>query len=157
MSNRQADALHIEVLGGTCAERTCLTLKPTHLLTRQFKKLTVGSLIEGWDPLHLRIMREGNTIARAKLGRIAEHEAIHIVATQEPQSPPTNLPKKHRLLEGRLRLLSEETFEVGDVLEYTIPLSKHIVLVADSTAFGLGEMVEYDGDIAVRITRMLDV
>jgi hypothetical protein len=155
MSNRQADALWIGVLGGDLNNRTYLALKTTHIAPQSLKNLKVGNLIERFDPLYLRIVRGTEVIARAKLGRIGRREAIHIVSLKPPLSSSVNIPSEHARLEARLRLLPDGDYAVGDLLEYDEPLSRSIVLLADGRPVALGEMVEYDNDVVVRITRVL--
>jgi flagellar motor switch/type III secretory pathway protein FliN len=154
MSNRQADALRIEVLGGDLTDRTCLVLKTTHIASKRLKKLEEGSLIDGFDPLHLRIVHGDSVIARAKLGQIGRRESVHIVSL-ESQSLVAKTPPKHVRLEARLRLLPDADYAVGDLLEYDELLSRSIVILADGHPVALGEMVDYDNDVLIRITRVL--
>jgi hypothetical protein len=155
MSNRQADVLRIDVLGRETPERVVLGFKPAVITRKRLRKLEPGVLLEGLDPLHLRLMRQGRVIAHAKLGRIDRRETIHIVSTDVHDT--IKVPdSKHRLLEGRLRLLDDSEYRAGDVQEFDEPLTHHIVLLVDHEPIALGELVEYDDEPIVRITRMLD-
>lgn len=154
MSNRQADALRREMLGSSDPEAVFVTLKPISITPKRLKKLAPGDLIDGFDPLHLRIVRGDRVIARAKLGQISGVEAIHIVST-EPEPFPLGAGGKKHLLEGRLRRLSKTHFESGEILEYPDPLSRHLLLLADRHPVALGELVEYDGEAIVRVTELL--
>jgi len=154
-NNRQADTLRLDVLGSDLVGRTWLALKSTHIAPKKLKKLEEGSLIDGFDPLHLRLIRDGQVIARAKLGQVNGREAVHIVSTiSEPLHD--SVPGKHRLLEARLRLLSEtREYAEGDVLEFDLPLSREIILLADGRPIAIAEMVAYDEEPVLRITRMI--
>ncbi len=154
MSNRQADALRLDVLASEGIDRPYLALKPARISAKKFAKLREGDLIDGFDPLHLRLVHKGAVIARAKLGRIGHREAIHIVSTEREEMVSGSSPRYH-LLEVRLRLMAAAPVR-GDVIEYDEPLSRSLVILADRRPFALGEMVEYDGEPTVRITRMLD-
>ncbi len=155
MSNRQADALRLDVLASEGIDRPYLALKPARISAKKFDKLREGDLIDGFDPLHLRVVHDGAVIARAKLGRIGRREAIHIVSTEREVLASGSSPR-HRLLEVRLQLMGASALVRGDVIEYDEPLSRSLVILADRRPFALGEMVEYDGEPTVRITRMLD-
>jgi len=154
MSNRQADALRREMLGYNDPEALFVTLKPVSITSKRLKKLTAGDLIDGFDPLHLRIVRGDQVIARAKLGQVDGVEALHIVST-EPEPFPLGAPGKKHLLEARLRRLPEAHFASGDLFEYPDPLSGHLLLLADRHPLALGELVEYDGEAIVRVTELL--
>ena len=156
MSNRQADALRWEMLGSDDPEAVFITLKPVSITSKRLKKLAPGVLIEGFEPLNLRLVRGDRVIARAKLGHVGGVEAIHIVSTEPEPFPLGALGKKH-LLEARLRRLKEARFEPGDLLEYPDPLSRHLLLLADRHPVALGELVEYDGEPIIRVTEILDV
>ena len=155
-NNHQADALRLEILGSNLAGRTWLALKQTHIAPKKLKKLEEGSLVDGFDPLHLRLIRDGRVIARAKLGRVGDREAMHIVSTaSEPLYEAA--PGKHRLLEARLRLLSStREYTEGDLLEFDLPLSRDILLLADGRPVAIAEMVDYDDEPVLRIAKVID-
>jgi flagellar motor switch protein FliM len=156
MSNAQADALKFEVLGGALSGRWYLALKPVFLPTKRLKKLKEGVLLDGLDPLHLRVMYGDRTVARARLGQVNGREAVHIVAREPDDATRPEPPKGHRLLEGRLRLLEAKEYDPGMVLEFDTPLTRELVLRVEGEPFALGEMVEYDDEVYVRITRLLN-
>ncbi len=154
-NNLQADTLRLGVLGSDLVGRTWLALKRTHIAPKHLKKLEAGSLIDGFDPLHLRLIRDGHIVARAKLGRIGDREAVHIVS-QRLEPLPDTAPGKHLLLEARLRLLSGvREYAEGDVLEFDLPLSREIVLLVDGRPMAIAEMVAYDEEPIVRVARMI--
>ena len=155
-NNRQADALRLDILGSNLAGRTWLALKQTHIAPKKLKKLEEGSLIDGFDPLHLRLIRDGRVIARAKLGRVGNREAVHIVSTLSEPLYDT-APGKHLLLEARLRILSNtREYTEGDLLESDLTLSREILLLADGRPIAVAEMIAYDDDPVLRVTRMID-
>ena len=155
MSNHQADMLRIAVLGGDLSGQTWLALPPTHLPHKQLKKLAPGVLIEGFDPLRMRLVRDGEVIARAKLGHVGGQETLHIVASDSTPYASKRLPSKHALLEARLRVLGDRTYAVGEVVTFDDPLTGSIVLVADGVPVATGEIVEYADDVLVRIVQVL--
>ncbi len=156
MSDRQADPLRIDVLGRSLDDRTYLALKNTHVTKKSLKKLEKGSLVDGCDPLHLRIVRNDQIVARAKLGQVNGHEVLHIVST-EPEPLRTSGPGKHRLLEGRMRILPQEmNFAVGDIIELESSVMSAILLLADARPVAIAEMVEYRDDAVLRIVEVLD-
>jgi len=154
MSNAQADGLRIDVLGSQEKHRTFLMLKPATIKPKHVDRLVEGMLLGSLDPLHLRIVREGHILARARLGRIGSREAIHIVST-DPEPFPTPAKPKHRILEVRLKLITEGNFDVGSVIEYDEALSRDMLVLIDGQPYAMAEMVEYDNEPMVRITRML--
>jgi len=155
MSNRQADTLRLDALASDRAGQAYLTLKPARLAAKKIKKLHEGDLLDGLDPLHLRIIRDGQILARAKLGQIGGREAVHIVDTDPEPIDDTVLPKYVRI-DVRLRLLtSSDDLAVGDVLEHDDPLSRSVVILADNAPLAIGEMVDYDGEAMIRVMRIL--
>jgi len=155
MSNAQADSLRIDVLGGVQPPRAYLALKPASLSRKQRERLQEGSVLERLDPFHLRVIRGKNILAWARLGRIGEREAIHIVST-DPEIFP-EVPKKHHLLEVRLRLVGEEDpFRTGEVIEYDRPLSREMLVLIDHEPVAVAAITECDHEPVVRITRMLN-
>jgi len=155
MSNAQADSLRIDVLGNARPPRAYLALKPATLSRKQREKLQVGSVLEDLDPFHLRVIHGPNVLARARLGRIGEREAIHVVSTDPHAFPGT--PGKHHLLEVRMRLVGEDdVFRTGEVIVYDQPLSKEMLVLLDGTPIAMAEIVECDHEPVVRIVRMLD-
>jgi len=154
-NNRQADTLRLDVLGSDLVGRTWLALKSTHIAPKKLKKLEEGSLIDGFDPLHLRLIRDSNVIARAKLGQVDGREAVHIVSTASEILHDAT-PGKHHLLEARLRLLSDtREYAEGDLLEFDLPLSREVLLLSDGRPIAIAEMVAYDEEPVLRITRMI--
>lgn len=155
MFDRQADVLRKEMLASDDPAAVFVTLKPASIASKRLKKLAPGVLIDGLDPLHLRIVCGNRIIARARLGQIGGIEAIHIVSTR-PEPFPVNVSGKKYLLEARLRRLADTDFESGDILEYPDPLSRYLLLLADRHPVALGELVDYDGEPVVRVTEILD-
>jgi len=156
MSNRQADGLRLGVLGHADAHRTYLALKPIRIKPRHRTKLAEGSVLEHLDPLQLRIVRDGHVLARARLGRVGEREAIHVVSTDPEPYIPDPAPR-HPVLEVRLRIVGEgEHYGVGEVIEYDRPLSREMLVLIDGKPVAVAEIVECDHEPVVRITRMLD-
>ncbi len=156
MSNHQSDDLHIETLCRDNDKRPMLTLKPIKIKNKELQKIQEGALIEGFEPFNLRIVRSRKIVARAKLGRIGNKEAIHIVSLDEDASIENDIDPKHKLLEGRVAYLSEDSFNAGDVIEFEEPISGRIVILADSHPVALGEIVDYDDEAWVRIIRVLE-
>jgi len=155
MSDHQADPLRIDVLGRLLNDRTYLALKNTHIAPKKLKKLHEGSLIDGCDPLHLRIIRNGRIVARAKLGQINGNEVLHIVST-ETEEIKTSAPGKHVILEGRIRLLPDEkSFATGEIIELESSIMPAILLLADARPVAIAEMVEYHDDAMLRIVKVL--
>jgi hypothetical protein len=154
MSNAQADRLRIEVLSSQEKHRTFLMLKPATIKSKHVAHFTEGVLIGSLDPLHLRIVRGEHILARARLGRIDTREVIHIVST-DPEPLPTSAKPKHRILEVRLKLITEGVFSGGSILEYDEALSRDMLILIDGQPYAMAEMVEYDNEPMVRITRML--
>jgi len=155
MSDHQADPLRIDVLGRRLNDRTYLALKNTHIAPKKLKKLREGSLIDGCDPLHLRILRNGRIIARAKLGQINGREVLHIVSV-ESEEPRVSAPGKHIILEGRIRLLPEEMiFAAGDIIELDASIMPAILLLADGQPVAIAEMVEYQDNALLRLVKVL--
>ncbi len=156
MSNTQAETLRLDVLGSHLSGRTYVALKPVHLPAKRLKKLREGVLIAGCDPLHLRIVRDGMVLARAKLGQIGHRETIHIVAQEAPQLFLKDPPRKHILLETRLHLFpASEPIAVGTIIEYDTPRSGALLVLADHVPIALADMVLYQEEPVLRIVKML--
>jgi len=154
MSDRQADPLRIDVLGRPLSDRTYLALKNTHIAPKNLKKLHEGNLIDGCDPLHLRIVRNGRIVARAKLGQIHGREVLHIVSVED-EPLTASAPGKHRLLEGRIRVLPHDmTFAAGDIIELEASIRPAILLLADGQPVAIAEMVEYHDDALLRVVKV---
>jgi len=154
MSNAQADSLRINVLADRGNKQIYLMLKPAAIRSKEISKLTEGSLLSALDPLHLRIVRGDQILARARLGRLGIHEAIHITSIH-PEQLLSPLRKKEHLLEVRLRIVSEGIFEKGAVIEYSEPLTQGLLVLIDKEPVAIARIVEYDNDPMLQITRML--
>ncbi len=154
MSNHQSDDLFIETLSRSDTDRLMLSLKPVSIKPKQLKKIEKGMLIDGFDPYNLRIISQGDVIARAKLGKIENREALYIVSASI-EEPPAKLKGKSILLEARMSFLPDGEYSVGDVVEFDDPISQKILIVADTQPVALAELVEYDQEDWVHITRVL--
>jgi hypothetical protein len=154
MSNHQADDLFVETLNRADIERLLLILKPASIKPKLIKKLKTGMLIDGLDPYNLRIARGDEVVARAKLGRIGERETLHIVSTDN-EALPLKPESKDVLLEARMVYLSQNSFEAGDIVEFDDPVSSRLLILADRYPVALGEIVEYEEEGWVHITRVL--
>jgi len=153
MSNRQADSLRREVLGLQDEQHAFVCLKPIALSKKALKLMDKGSIIDGWDPLHLRIVQGDRVLARAKLGEVNALEAIHIVS-DKAETYPSAAPGKKHLLEARLRLWDGGHPKVGDLIEYRDPLSPSMLLLIDHRPYGLGRLIGYNGEPAVQVTEI---
>ncbi len=154
MSNHQADDLYIETLGRSDNSRAMLSLKPLSIKPKQIKDIKRGTLIEGFDPYNLRIYRGDRIVARAKLGRIGDKEALYIVSSQT-EEPKYNIGSKAKLLECRVSFLPDAEFAKGDVLEFDEPLSQKLLILLDGKPIALGKVVEYDDEAWVYVEREL--
>jgi hypothetical protein len=154
MSNAQADALRIEMLGGYDERQRYLILKPIAIKPKQLKALKPGVLLGDLDPYHLRIVQGPSLIARAKLGRIGAHEAIHIVSTR-PEPFPRPEKTDHHLMEVRLRTMPDAPLNEGEIIECDAPLFHTLLVTVDGVPTAMGELVEYDNEPMVRITRLI--
>jgi hypothetical protein len=155
VSNAQADALRIDMLGGY-DEHTCYAiLKPSMISPRQLKRLNVGVLLAQTDPYHLRIVQGTTLIARAKLGRVGSREALHIVSTRPEPFPHTKDEEEH-LVEVRLCTLPKDSIVQGEVIECDAPVLQTMLLLVDGIPVAMGEGVEYDNEPMIRIVRLFE-
>jgi len=154
MFDRQADALRLGVLGSDLSSQTYLALKMTRIGSKKFKKLREGDVLDGFDPLHMRIIRDRTVIARAKLGQVDGRETIHIVSvTSKPL--PDAAPAKKVLLEVRVRLLPDQEIAEGDLMMFDTPLTRNLLLLADGRPAAIADLVEVDDEAMLQIARVL--
>jgi len=154
MSNHQADDLFVETLGRSFEGRTFLALKPVSIKTRLIKDIDQGALIEGFDPYNPRIFRDGDIIARAKLGKTGDKEALYIVST-ETENAERKSGAKESFLECRISFLPDMKYEEGKVIEFDEQLSSKLLILSDGVPVALGKIVDYDDEACVYITRKL--
>jgi hypothetical protein len=153
MSNHQADDLFVETLSISDSSRAMLILKPIVIKSKQIKKISKGMLLEGFDPFNLRIFHSGRIIARAKLGRIGEKEALYIVSSDSEEFAHKPGDREH-LLEGRFTFLPETDYDKGAVIELDEPVSDKILLLSDQKPVAVGKLVDYNDEVLISITRV---